>query len=145
MDSKQNAVLFFDIFQELCRLNGEKVTNVTKELDLSPSTVANWKISNNIRQSTVERIEKHFNLDNGVISDLLMGLEAPYSAKYYQDNWRIILRSMFPNAKPLPGVDDLAVLSQSDLNSLKEYIQTIRENLIRIESLVYGDNKKDRH
>ena len=144
MNSEQNTVLFFDIFQELCRLNGEKVTNVAKELDLSPSTVANWKISNNIRKSTVERIEKHFNLDDGVISGLLMGLEAPYSKEYYQENWRIILRSYFPNTKPLPGVDDLAILSQSDLNSLKEYIQTIRENLIQIESLVYGNNKKDR-
>lgn len=144
MENKQDAVLFFDIFQELCRLNGEKATNVTKELDLSPSTVANWKISNNIRQSTVERIEKHFNLDDGVIGGLLMGLEAPYSAKYYQENWRIILRSYFPNAKPLSGVDNLAVLNQDDLNTLKEYIQTIRENLIRIESLVYGENKKDR-
>lgn len=145
MQNEQSAVTFDVIFQELCRLNDAKITPTLNKLDISTSALGNWKLGGRPQKATIQKIEKYFEIEDGALSNLLMGLESPYSKKQYEENWQIILRSMFPNSKPLPGVDDLAVLTQDDLNALKEYIQSIRENLIRIERLVYGENKKDRH
>lgn len=136
--------LFYEIFSEICYLNGTSPSAVARELNISMGTVANWKQGGVPQSATIRKIEDRFKIEGGTINGILAGLESPYSHDYYVENWRTLIKAMFPNTKSLPGVDNLAVLTQEDLNRLKEYIQTIRENLIRIETLVYGENKKDR-
>ena len=146
MENQQNTATFYDIFNELCRLNGVKCTTALRELKISKSTYANWKMGGIPQKATIRKIEDRFKIESDTIVNIMAGIESPYSHDYYAENWRIMIRSLFPNAMPSPS-EDIVVLSETELKSLKEKIESIKNTLKEIENIVYGkdtnDNKED--
>lgn len=136
MENEQQNITFWDIYQEICFINGVPPVKTAKTIGLSTGTIAGWKNGATPQVSTIVKIEDYFSIERKGLVGIVQAFLSNQVNKDKDSQWRQTLRNIFPMASGAVVEEDIKLLNEQEVGELKTRIEAIRLMLNEIENLL---------